>query len=311
MSGMAVIAVASVLCMNHLGLHFDIGENRRTATMAVRDTNGLALGSKVLLRGVEIGEVERMTPSASGVEVEWKYDDSYRIPVHSNFRVDTLSAMGESYIAVSPAATAGPYLPDHARIPSGDVTVPATIQDLSAHLTRLLDQVKPEQVRDIVAQLDIALPNHGVVLVDLSRAWSLFADMTLDRADDLTAVLTKFQALLADSTWISPDLAGSANIVRKFGVGFGDFLDSAVGTTRVAPLPEGISEGVGPFIDKLQQFLDKAAPDLQVLGVAILPSVRAASAAMRTVDISALLDRAIADSSGGAVTVHVGVPEPK
>ncbi|WP_330254962.1 MlaD family protein [Nocardia sp. NBC_00565] len=308
-TGLLAIAASAVLYMNQLGLGVGVSERPQSATMVVPDTNGLVIGSKVLLRGISIGEVASMTATADGVEIAWNYRKDYRIPVQSRFRIDSLSALGEAYVAVLPTSESGPYLGDHARIPAAAITVPATIQDLSARLTRLLDQIQPEQVRDILKELDTALPNEGLVLVDLSRAWSLFADMTLDRADDLTTVLTKFQALLADSSWVAPGLAGSTEILRKFGQDMGSWLNNAVVTTDVAPLPEGIADGTGPFIDQLQRFLDKVAPDLKILGVAVLPSVRAAAAAMQTVDIATLLDNAIADSAGGSVTVHVSVPE--
>jgi hypothetical protein len=310
-TALIAIAVASVLYMNVLGLGFGPSAASRTATVTVPDTNGLTIGSKVLLRGIAIGEVERMTPATGGVEVDWNYRRDYRIPVESRLRIDTLSALGESYLAVLPATESGPYLDDHATIPPGNVTVPATIQDLSARLTRLLDQIRPDQVRDVLKELNTALPDDGYVLVDLNRAWSLFADMSGSRADDTSTLLTKFQVLLADSAWIPPGLEGTTTIVAKMGEGMGTWLDSAVRTTHVAPLPEGIALGTGPFLDELQKFLDKVAPDLQVLGVATLPSMRAAAAAMRTVNVADLLDNAIADSAGGAVTVHVAVPGAK
>ncbi|MGW6727991.1 MlaD family protein [Nocardia sp. NPDC055029] len=308
MGGMATIAVASVLYMNHLGLGFTIAEPHRTATMRVADTNGLTIGSKVLLRGTEIGAIQQMELTASGVDIVWNYRDVYQIPVHSQFRIDTLSALGEAYLAVLPTTEEGPFLADAALIPTEDVTVPATIQDLSARLTRLLDEIHPDQIREIFRELNTALPDDGLVLVDLSRAWTLFADMAELRAVDLTTVLSKFQALLADSAWIPGDLDGTAAIIRPFGDGLAGWLNTSSRTTYVALFPEGIAEGTGPFLDNLQQFLDKVAPDLRVLGVAVLPSVRAAAAAMQTVDIARLLDQAIADSADGSVTVHVGVP---
>jgi hypothetical protein len=80
-------------------------------------------------------------------------------------------------------------------------------------------------------------------------------------------------------------------------------------TDLFAPMPTGIKDGAGPFLNELQAFLDKSAKDLNVLGVALLPGVRAGAAAMRTVPIPELLDRALAaTSSGNAVTIHIRTP---
>lgn len=307
MVGLSAIAVSSVLYMNVLGLGLEPSPYNREAEVTVPDISGLLVGSKVLMRGVPIGEIAALRPHADGVDVTWKYDDDYRIPADSRYRIDMLSALGEPYLAVNPPGTQGPYLEDSAVVPAGQVTVPTTVQELSARLTRVLDQVDPEQVRAIIGELDTALPDDGLVLVDLSRAWSLFAQMASAQKDDLAVVLDKVQALLADSAWLPGSLTATSVDLRRLGVDMGLWLShSATDVVKFAPFPEGISEGTGPFINELQKFLDKASPGLQVLGVATLPAVRAAAGAIATVNIAQLLDSAITDSAGGAVSVHVG-----
>ncbi|MCC3312269.1 MlaD family protein [Nocardia africana] len=306
--GLSAVAVGSVLYMNVLGLGLEPSPYDRDATLTVGDTNGLIVGSKVLLRGVAIGEIAQVTPDVHGVRIRMKYKGSYRISTQSRFRIDTLSALGEAYVSVLPPSSAGPYLTNHAQVPAANVTVPTTVQELSARLTRLMEQVHPDQVRDIMNQLDLALPDDSVVLVDLNRAWSLYEQMITSRADDLSVVLDKFQALLADSVWLPKSLAGTSVDIRKFGVDMGNWLSHSGDVVLEAPFPDGISKGTGPFIDELQKFLDKAAPGLQVLGVTTLPAVRAGASAIRTLNTADLLDSAIANTANGALTVHVSTP---
>ncbi|MFX0578485.1 MlaD family protein [Nocardia nepalensis] len=308
MTGMLAIAVSSVLYMNVLGLGLGSRTPMRHASVVVPDSDGLTVGSKVLLRGIAIGDIEALNPSATGVEVRWKYQDSYRIPDRSRLRIDNLSALGETYLAVLPATEHGPYLADHAVIPPEQITVPTTVQELSARLTRLLDQVHPDQLRTITDELHQAFPKDGVVLVDLSRAWSLISETTTSRADDLTAFLTNFQALLADSSWLPTALSDMTGDMRKTGVGMGSWVNASADALDIAPLPGGLITGTGPFIAQLQNFLDKAAPDLKVLALTVTPAVQAAAAAIRTVDIGTLLDNAIANSVDGAIAIHVSVP---
>ncbi|MGW5113470.1 MlaD family protein [Nocardia sp. NPDC004123] len=307
LGGLCLIAASSVLYMNVLGLGLEPSPYTRDATLTVPDTVGLAVGSKVLLRGVPIGEIAGLNPSVNGVEVRWKYNGDYAIPVGSKFRIDNLSALGEPYLAVLPPSPGGPYLANHASVPPANVTVPTTVQELSARLTRLMEQIHPDQLRAIISELDIALPDHGLVLVDLSRAWSLYEQMVTARQDDLSVVLDKFQAMLADSAWLPGGLAGASVDIRKFGVDMGTWLNHSADDVRTAPFPEGISEGAGPFIDEVQKFLDKAAPGLRVLAVTTMPAIRAGAAAIRTLDVSNLLDTAIRDSAGGALSVPVSI----
>lgn len=307
-TAMLTIAFLSVLYMNTLGLRTDAFDDDRTASMPVQETNGLVVGSKVLLRGVAIGSVTGIVPSADHVDIEWKYGSNYAIPANSAVRLENLSALGEPYVAILPDSTAGPYLGDNARIGEDRITVPTSITELSARLSRLLEQVDPGRIRQIFDELDTGLPDSAPVLQDLSRVSALLASMTTGNEDNIAALFTNAQALLLNSSWLPPGLAGATTDVARFGEGLQGFLGSAYDTVLIAPLPDGIALGTGPFLEDLQSFLDKAAPDIQILATAVLPGVRAAAASIRTVDVSHLLDAALDSTrSGDAVSVRVDV----
>lgn len=306
--GMAVLAGSSFVYMNHVGLDIDLLQHVRTASMSIPDTNGLAVGSRVLLRGVAIGHVTGITPGPDRAEISWKYDNGYRIPMDSRFRVDNLSALGEAYVAVSPATESGPYLADGATVPATHVVVPTTFQELSARLTRMLEQVEPDRVREIFETIDVALPDDSWILGDLSRAGELLAQTLTQRSGDLTQLLGKLQPLLQGTGTVPDDLAGATPRLAAFGSGFDDMLGGVHFAASFGPLTS-IRDGAAPLIDQLQAFLDKSAGDLHTLGVDLLPGVRAGAAAMSTVDVGRLLDNALdSTSSGDAITVHLRPP---
>ncbi|WP_036511508.1 MlaD family protein [Nocardia aobensis] len=304
-AGMAVIAASSFVYLDHIGLETGAFRHIRTAGMSVPDTNGLVVGSRVLLRGVAIGHVTAVTPSADHAEISWNYDDGYRIPVDSRFRVDNLSALGEAYLAVQPTTERGPYLGDGAKVPTAHVVVPTTFQELSARLTRMLEQVEPERIREIFQTVDVALPEDPWVLNDLSRAGELLAKTLTQRSGDLTQLLTALQPLLQSTDTVPADLAGATPKLAEFGSGFTDVLGGVHFAASFGPLTS-IEDGAAPLIDALQSFLDKSSGDLHTLGVDLLPGVRAGAAAMSTVDLGRFLDNALASTeSGDAVTVHI------
>ncbi|MDN2495457.1 MCE family protein [Nocardia nova] len=308
LAGMACITVASFGYMSTLGMQVPVLEHNRTASMQIPETNGLVVGSKVLLRGVPIGHVTAVSSSADHIDVQWNYNRDFEIPLASSFRIDNLSALGETYIAVVPTSEAGPYLADHATIAAADITVPTTIEELSARLTRLLEQVDPEQIGELFHTLDVALPTDPQVLQNLNNAGSLLAQTLIERSGNLTRLLSTMQPLLQDSAWVGPGLAGTSVDAAGFGRGLQGFLNAARHVVDIGPLPEGISQGTGPFIDQLQHFLDKTAGDLNTLAVDVSPAVRAGAASMRTVDVGRLLDNAlISTAAGDSVTVHVGL----
>ncbi|MFE2998613.1 MlaD family protein [Nocardia sp. NPDC059246] len=308
-AGMAALAVASFLYMDHLGLQTGVAEHVRTASMAVTDTNGLVVGSRVLLRGVPVGQVTGISSSADHVSISMKYDNGYQIPVDSRFRVDNLSALGEAYVAVSPASESGPYLGENATIAPAHVVVPTTFKELSERLTRMLEQIDPDKIKDIFHEMDLALPDDTRVLGNLNHAGELLATMITNQSDNLTTLFNTLQPLLLQSSAVPADLANTTPSLGPFGTVLHDFINEMRWAQFKGPLTVGITDGVSPFLKSLQGFLDKNADDLHTLGVDLLPGVRAGAAAMATVNVGQLLDNALAATdSGDSVAVHLHLP---
>ncbi|WP_280343281.1 MlaD family protein [Nocardia neocaledoniensis] len=307
---MAAIAVLSFVYMDSLGLQTGAFEDRKTASMSVTDTNGLVTGAKVLLRGVEIGHITGVDTSAKGVQVDWNYEAGYQIPVDSRFRVDNLSALGETYLAVLPAASSGPYLDDGAVIDASHVTVPTTFKELSEKLTRFLEQVEPARVQELFKEINISLPDDVRVLGNLNAAGELLAAAMTRESDNLALLLNTIQPMLLDSATIPSDLARTTPHLAGFGHGFNELVDGIYFAMVFSPLRDAVKYGAKPLIaDGLQVFLDKSAADLNILGTDLLPAARAAGAALQTVDISQLFANAMrATESGNAVTINVPLP---
>lgn len=303
--GMVVIAGGSFGYMYKLGLPVGSLEKVHTANMAVPDTNGLAVGSRVLLRGVAIGHISKITSAVDKITVEWNYDERYHVPANSSFRIDNLSALGESYLAVTPADDKGPYLANRATVDPAKVVVPTTIKELSARLTRMLEQVDPDRIGDIFRELNIAMPDDVTVLGNLSHAGDLLAETFIKQSDNFTKLLNTVQPLLQDSSWLPGDMSGVSRDARPLGRNISNMFNGLQFATVFAPLPEGLADGVGPFVQEVQKFLDNNAADLHTLGVNLLPSVKAGAASMATVDVGQLLDNALASSSGDSVAIHL------
>ncbi|MFD1812144.1 MlaD family protein [Rhodococcus gannanensis] len=304
--GMAAIAVVSFAYMFHAGLRTGIAEDVKTASVQIPDTNGLVVGARVLLRGVEIGEITGIVASAESVDVAWKYDRGHPVPVDSTFRVDNLSALGEPVLAVWPATAGGPYLADGDVVSPGRVVVPTTFEELSERLTNLLTQVSPDQVQEIFRTLDEALPDDTRVSGNISRAGEVMATTLTRNADSLTTVLRTLQPLLQTSRPIPQGMAEATPHLAAFGSGFQDLLAGIRFAADRGPLNAGIANGASPFIGELQTFLDAAAPDLETIGVNLLPAVTAAANSVRTVDIGRLMDNMLtATESGDALTLRL------
>lgn len=304
---MIALAALSVTYMVRLGLPLTPTTQTRAATMTVTDTSGLLVGSRVLLRGVEVGFVTSIAPNKSGISIDWTYDDSYQIPVDSKIRVDNLSALGEPFVSVLPDTTNGPYLDNHAVIDPDKITIPTPFTELSARLTELLKQIDPNQIQRIAATLNAGLPNDVNVINDLNRAGVLLAKQFTEQSDNMLTLMRAIQPLVMNTAGVPASLAATTPQMHAFGLGFQDLLNSIPDAmTLGGPLLEGTRDGASPFLRELQKFLDANSTDLEKLGVNLLPAAQSASASMRTIDIARLLGNILSDDNPeGALTVHV------
>ncbi|OZG30850.1 mammalian cell entry protein [Williamsia sp. 1138] len=303
---MVLLAVSSVFYMTRVGLHVDALSSTRSASMVVPDTNGLLVGSRVLLRGVPIGHVTDLEPAADGVDVRWNYSDERKIPINSAFRVDNLSALGEAYVSVLPSSINGPFLGDGDVIAREQVSTPTTFKELSEKLTDILGQVDPDQVQGIFSTLDVGLPDDVRVIGDLNRAGTYLADEFTQQQDNLVTLLATLQPLLMRSGDMPENFRATAPLMADFGTGFQDLLNSVRDATIRGPLLAGIRDGASPLFTELQTFLDLTAADLNVIGVNLLPAASAGAASLRTVDMGRMLDKVLAATSPpGAVTITI------
>lgn len=304
---MLVIAALSVTYMLQNGLTVGALNSTRSASFVVPESNGLLVGSRVLVSGVEAGHVTALRPVAGGVRVDWNYRDSQQIPADSDFRVDNLSALGEAYVAVRPDGAGAPFLTDGAQIAADRVSVPTPFNELSERLTILLRQIDPDQVGAIFETLHGSLPEDRSVLNDLNLAGRLLAAELEQQSDSLTTLLSTLQPLLAKTGSVPASLAATTPEFPAFGEGFQDMLDSIRDAVDLGgPLLDGVTRGASPFLAELQSFLDNTATDLNVIGVNVLPAARAGAAALSTVDLGRFLTKALAATAKpGAITLQV------
>lgn len=305
--GMLLIGVLSLLYMARMGLPLGFGADTRAATLRVADSNGLVVGSKVMLRGVPIGTVSTITPSAQDVTVRLEYDPGRPIPDDSAFRVESLSALGEAFVEVLPASADGPYLADGAVVDDQRIVEPIPFPEFSQRLTEMLEQVDPAAVRSIFEVLDVGLPDGDDVAGDLERAGTLLASTFQSRAEEVGTILRTVQPLLQRTTGIPADLRNSAPVMKDFGVGFSGVLDGVRFATIKGPLTS-IDVGAAPLIRELQKFLDVNADDLEIIGTSLLPGVTAGSARIQSIDIAGLLANAVRAVDDGALTVRLNTP---
>ncbi|SHU86948.1 MlaD family protein [Mycobacteroides abscessus] len=275
-------------------------------SLRVRDSAGLIQDSRVLLRGVPIGKVTAVNSDADGVAVEFEYPSTVRVPVDSEFRIENLSALGETYLSIKPAMEGGAYLADGQQLTAEPGTVAGTIGEAAVALTQLLSGLNPDLVHEIVEELNTALSDDSAAPV-LGNASRNFQTLVTTRKDDLRDILALTQNLLDKRDVVAPSLKDFQRVAPNF---FGNLQTVVEGAIvliyQTGKYPDDVKNGAGQVIGRLHQFVTDIGPDLYNLTEPLLPPLQATAAALTTFDTSRLLDSAIDSvSTPGAFTVHV------
>ncbi|MCR5979246.1 MCE family protein [Gordonia jinghuaiqii] len=311
--GMLTIAALALVYMGSMGLSVTDNVGVRTASVQLPHSNNLVVGSRVLLRGEPIGKVTEVTAGVDGVTVEWNYKDSYELPAAVDLRIDNLSALGESYIAVTPRPGGG-RLPEGQVLSGRSVVVPTTIDEFSARFTRLLEQVNADRVNTIIEATNQGLPANQKILDNFVRAGSLLQSTVLTTRSSFERLLTNMQPLLAQAEQSAPDIGASGGPLADFGKAMGGFVNTGPWVTQAVNLPSGndllpygLDIGVGPFLEDVLAFLTKASPDIKILADAVQPSVSSAARQLGSVDLSQLMKAAMsASGDGDGIVVRIG-----
>jgi virulence factor Mce-like protein len=89
-----------------------LGIGRLTVKLELPDTGGVYRFSNVTYRGVQIGKVTAVGPTATGAEATLSIDTSPKIPADVHASIRSISAVGEQYVDLVPRSESAPYLRD-------------------------------------------------------------------------------------------------------------------------------------------------------------------------------------------------------
>jgi phospholipid/cholesterol/gamma-HCH transport system substrate-binding protein len=287
-----------------LGLRVNPPSDRTNLSMNVPDTNGLVVGSRVLLRGVPVGKVTATSASIQAATVDFYVEGQYRIPVDTEVQLENLSALGESYVGLVPHSDGGHVLQSGQRISTERVIQPPSVSELATSVTRVLDQMDPGALKRVVTEADSALPDPTTVLPNLSRASMLLNHTVREMNGRGRVLLSNFQTLLANAEWVNPILTSLTPQVRDIGKGIQDYFKHIpIIMHRGEP---GNVSNLNKLVARIQNLLDDRGGDLKVLGEAFQPKLNAIAASLMNFDTGQLLDNLLqAVPADGTITLRI------
>ncbi|BBZ58149.1 MCE family protein [Mycolicibacterium phocaicum] len=204
----AIVTLVSGTIMAAFVLHvpsrfFGIGEYRVTVNLPV--AAGLYKNANVTYRGTEVGRVQDMDLTPTGVNAVLALDSDRKIPADVAVQVHSTNAVGEQYIELIPRSGNGPALKNTDVIPVDRTTVPPDINALLTATNRGLQAIPNDNLRTAIDEAYTAVGGLGPELSRIVDGTTKLAADARSNLDSLTTLIDQSKPVLDTQT----DSAGS------------------------------------------------------------------------------------------------------
>jgi phospholipid/cholesterol/gamma-HCH transport system substrate-binding protein len=240
-----------------------LGIGRLTVKLELPDTGGVYRFSNVTYRGVQIGKVTAVGPTANGAEATLSIDTSPKIPADVHASVRSISAVGEQYVDLVPRSESAPYLRDGSVIAARDTSIPPPVGPMLDRLSALTNSIPKDKLSQLLDESFKSFNGAGYdlqTLLDSSAKISHDANDTAEHTrgfiDDAVPFLDA-QAQTADATrrW-AHNLAGVTEQLVTDDPQFRKLLQTG----------PGLSQEVSRLLNQLKPTLPVLLANLTTIG---------------------------------------------
>jgi phospholipid/cholesterol/gamma-HCH transport system substrate-binding protein len=113
-----------------------------TVTADVEQAPNLFENGRVMVRGVEVGDIVAVEPRPDGVRVSMEIDGDVKIPADATLSVVPITVISDRYVQLFPAYSGGPTLTDGDHLGPDRTTIPAELDDVLTQLKGLLSALE-------------------------------------------------------------------------------------------------------------------------------------------------------------------------
>lgn len=192
LSAVGIVYIAGT----YLGLVDRVLGRGITVHATLPSSGGLFEGSEVTYRGVKVGKVSKMKPTAEGITLDLALEDGTKLPTDSPMYVHNLSAVGEQYLDFEPPDDKGPYVEAGGTLHGTAKSMPVDEGDLLVELDQFVDSVDKDNLETVVRELGIMFNDTGGPLQRLLDNGSAFVREASDHTDETIALLDQGKKVL-------------------------------------------------------------------------------------------------------------------
>ena len=253
---MVSLIAGSVMVFNFMGLPnllFGVGHYR--VTLQLPEAGGLYARGNVTYRGTEVGRIESVELTDTGVEARLSLRSDVLIPADLDAQVHSVSAVGEQYVALLPRNGNGPVLKEGDVIPVDRTFVPPDINTLLDATNRGLQAIPRDNLKTVIDEGYTAVGGLGP---DISRFVKGSTTIAIDaraNLDSLTTLIDQAKPVLDTQTDTSDSVSAWASHLASIS-GQLKTQDQAVA---------GVINKGSPAADEVRALFDRLQPTLPIV----------------------------------------------
>src|SRR6201993_1629107 len=258
---LAIFTVVAVVAMALMSLHFMklpakfFGVGRYTVKMELPQAGGLYSRSNVTYRGVEVGQVESVHLTATGVEAVLALKSGIDIPSDLIAEVHSQTAIGEQFVELLPKNGTSAPLKDGDVIPLAETRVPTDVNPLLDTVNKGLQAVPQENLRTVIDESYTAVGGLGP---ELSRVIKGGTDLSIDARANLDSLIT----LIEQSQPVLNSQTNSSDAIQAWASHLAT-VTSELQTHDQAVA--GLIANGGPAADEAPPLVERLQPTLPIL----------------------------------------------
>jgi len=231
------------------------GIGQYTVKLDLPETGGLYPRGNVTYRGAQVGVVDSVNLTNTGVQAVLSLDSNVEIPADVKAEVHSVSSVGEQFVQLLPQSASGPRLKDGDVIPANHTTVPTDINKVLADTTRGLQAIPQDNLKTVVDEAYVAVGGLGPELRRLVNGSTTLAIDARKNLDPLTTLIDQSKPVLDTQTETGDSIqAWAANLATI--TGQLQSQDSAVA---------GILENGPGAADEVRALFDRVQPTLPIV----------------------------------------------
>jgi phospholipid/cholesterol/gamma-HCH transport system substrate-binding protein len=166
-----------------------------TLTADVEQAPNLFEGGRVMVRGVEVGEITGVEPRADSVHLTLTIDASVKVPDSARLSVVPITVIADRYVQIYPPYRGGPAMAPGTNIPLSETSIPAELDDVLEQLQGLLAALEPREgethgpLARLIVRLDRVMKGRSEALAGgLDKSASVLENLA-NSGTDITGLI--------------------------------------------------------------------------------------------------------------------------